>query len=201
LQSIDAFIATLKSSGLWSKMDRIYNFAFNNSPNLIRYSQQIDNAEWLKSNSTVIGNSGLAPDSTTSADKIIDNTANFTHYVQQNVACLANTNYTLSFYLKGQEKMNPQVNFNDGVTGMIRVFNLTNGTVDIGTGTTITSVGNGWYYCTMTRQTGAAATTLQPAFYTQAGAYIGDGLAGFYLWGVQIEYGNTATTYQATPTT
>jgi hypothetical protein len=201
LQSIDAFIATLKSSGLWSKMDRIYNFAFNNSPNLIRYSQQIDNAEWLKSNSTVTGNSGLAPDSTTSADKIIDNTANFTHYVQQNVACLANTNYTLSFYLKGQEKMNPQVNFNDGVTGMIRVFNLTNGTVDIGTGTTITSVGNGWYYCTMTRQTGAAATTLQPAFYTQAGAYIGDGLAGFYLWGVQIEYGNTATTYQATPTT
>lgn len=201
LTTCDTFIQNLKTAGIWNKQDRIYNFAYNNSPNLVRYSQDLDVTDWSKSNATVTANATLAPDSTNTADKVIEAATSTTHLTSQNIPCVASTNYVLSFYIKAGERTIPFVNFSDNVVGMLRNFNLTTGTVDNNTDTTITPVGNDWYYCTMKRITGVAAVNLTPQFYPQSGTYLGDGVSGFYVWGVQVEFGTVASAYQKTPTT
>lgn len=202
LISCNNLINAYKTAGVWNKMDRLYNFAYNNAPNLVKYSQEFDNVAWTKSNINVTANATAAPDITVTADKIFENAALNTHVVSQTFPGYSSTIYTMSFYLKAAEKTQAVVNFSDGVLGMIRTFTLTGaGSVDVSTGTTITNVGSGWYYCVMTRTTSVSATVLTPQFYTALGSYLGDGVSGYYVWGVQIEKAAAPTAYYKTPNT
>jgi hypothetical protein len=87
---------------------------------------------------------------------------------------------------------------------------LSNGTVTItGSGSTasISSVGNGWYRCSISAT--STGTTARPGIglasdgtTTPSGfqSYLGDGTSGIFIWGAQLETGSTATAYQRTTT-
>jgi hypothetical protein len=91
--------------------------------------------------------------------------------------------------------------FSDAVN-RVATFTLTGSgsiasTAGTGVTATITSVGNGWYRCSM-----AVTTTLATSGsgFQIRDAASGDGTTGVYLWGAQAELGNIASPYTVTTT-
>lgn len=172
------------------------------STNLITYSAQFDNAAWTKSASTVTANAVIAPDGTTTADKLVENTSNSQHLIIQNITLSTGT-YCFSGYLKAGERNLVQLNRTD-TGGFGAQFNLTTGSV-LGfsgfTSVTLTAINNGWYRFSaiLTLSTGATVGYgLQPLDATGAAIYTGNGTSGIYLWGAQVEAGSKATSCIAT---
>lgn len=174
--------------------------------NLVAYSEQFDNAYWTKSNSSIGPNATVAPDGTTTADKLIDNTTNITHYVRLALNNLTNSRYTVSVYAKAAEHSYLAINGNVGGYTWIS-FNLSNGTIvyteNANAAGQIESVGNGWYRCSWSSV--RYSTSLDFSFSTSpiSGGFgqftfIGDGASGLYIWGAQLQKGSTVNPYYAT---
>jgi hypothetical protein len=49
--------------------------------NLVYYSEDFGNANWIKSNATNTSNTVIAPDGTLTGDKLVKNTANGIHFI------------------------------------------------------------------------------------------------------------------------
>lgn len=176
--------------------------------NLLTYSEQFDNAAWVKTRASVTANATTAPDGTASADKLIEDTANNTHTASQTLTIATATSYTYSTYLKAAERTFARVLVGDtGGNNAVRVdVNLSTGAVSSGvngTGWTLisataTAVGNGWYRVTVAG-TGAAATTGTVITYLASAlgtiTYTGDGTSGIFVWGSLLEVGSFATSY------
>lgn len=142
------------------------------------------------------------PNGNLTADKLVEDTANTTHYAQQVLNFVIGTAYTFSFYAKAAERSKVVAFLGVGAFSSVpRIsFNLTgSGSVTINNGSptgTITALANGWYRCSMkdTCTTSAAASTR--ILIDSAAAYLGDGISGVYIWGAQIEpVTNPACTY------
>jgi hypothetical protein len=156
--------------------------------NLVTYSEQFDNAAWSKSNSTVTSNTIIAPDGTLTGDKLVENSSLAFHNATQSVV---GVNPTFSVYAKAGER-NQLAVFIGGVSVGVG-FDLTAGTVITISGyttgsstSTITAVGNGWYRCTVAFS-GTTAFVQLGMGLSGAGNYTGNGFAGLYIWGAQLE--------------
>jgi hypothetical protein len=175
--------------------------------NLQTYSEQFDNAVWSKFNTTITANSTTAPDGTTTADSLIENTANSIHSMDGSLFSFTG-NFTSSVYLKANGRnfvrvyvtqVSPNVNYTS-------LFDLSLGTIvstDSGVTSTITSVGNGWYRCTVSALTVGTQVRITVGLQNSTGAivaYTGDGTSGCYIWGAQLEQRSSATAYNATTT-
>jgi hypothetical protein len=169
--------------------------------NLLTYSDDFANAAWTKTNATIASNTIVAPDGTITGDKLVDDTANSTHEVSR-TPTVTTVAHTLSAYAKAGEKTWLRlVAFQAGLNGASAYFNLSNGTigtVGVGATATITSVGNGWYRCSITY------TPVSAGFCTQfirvqnadnVSSYIGNGFDGIFIWGAQLEVGAFQTSY------
>jgi hypothetical protein len=142
---------------------------------------------------------------------LADGTSN-SHAVIQTITLTSGITYTQSWFLKAGTNDFAQVRFGAGVGGAYANFDLSNGT--LGTvgrisgntpTSTITSVGGGWYRCSVT--VAATATASAPmGFYivTSASAAqfeINTLTTSVLAYGAQIEVGSVTNNYIPTTTT
>jgi hypothetical protein len=165
--------------------------------NLWYYSEQFDNAEWLKTELTVTANSVISPDGTQNADKITDTTANNEHRIRATSSLfIITTATTLSIFAKAAEYTRFAI-ANLSSSEYVK-FNLSTGSV-ISTGANfsnakIENYGNGWYRLSATTSTSG---TYGYGLLNDAGdfTFTGTGTKGVYIWGAQAELGSYPTSY------
>ena len=185
--------------------------------NLLTYTEEFDhNPDWTKARVTISIDAIVAPDGTTTADKIAENgTAASTHVAYRNgtVAVIANTQYTASIYVKAGERTKFRYQFSSGeFTGAPGIsVDLTTGTITTEHATldssSIEDVGSSWYRIAFTATTksilddGFANLNCWLLDDTGSNSYDGDGTSGLYLWGAQVERKGSASDYTKRVTT
>ncbi len=174
--------------------------------NLIQYSEDFSQSYWTKTRASITSNSIISPDGTLNASKLIEDTANGSHFLLVNpvyTTSSVNNVVSLSLFAKKSERdlqiqsyasgggENPKVN-----------FDLTNGTTNsVGNITptfSIESFGNDWYRCTLTytvSQSGSGVRFYISMVNNNNTSYQGDGTSGIYIWGAMLEQGSYATSY------
>lgn len=177
--------------------------------NIALRSAELDNAVWTKAASTVTANAVTAPDGTVTADRVVETAATSNHTLRQ-VITMSATTYTATIFAKIGERNTFTMAASDSGAALFRTahFNLlagttSNGSTGLAGSSAITSVGNGWYRCSMTFTTtvGGAASyfdvrlsdSTTPASF--GASYLGDINSGMYFWGGQLEVGAFATSY------
>jgi hypothetical protein len=167
--------------------------------NLLTYSEQFNNAAWTKTAISAANTSATTdPIGGTTADTLVPTTANTAHFASVSVLSVGtNASATFSVYAKANGynfvrvqlstgSANPLVYFNVN-TGVVGAIANNSGTV---TATSITSVGNGWYRCTVTALPDSGVSfTSAIVLVTNADntpSFAGDGTSGVYVWGAQV---------------
>jgi hypothetical protein len=190
--------------------------------NLCTYSQELIPGPWGTIFTTVTANSTTAPDGTTTAETITEDTTTNAHSLYQTPvpSMLANTAYTFSVFVKNIDRQYVTL----GVAGtngtyFAATYDLTGVTVTatnaVGTGyshtsSSITSVGNSWYRLVVSGVvgTGVSGQTWSISLGTNGTptldgrgreVYLGTSKA-VYAWGAQCEQRSAATAYTATTT-
>jgi hypothetical protein len=193
--------------------------------NLLNWSEQFDNAYWTGENASVTANQAVAPDGTTTADALTDNGNNSRHIIYSQFTDSFSISRRFAVYGKQNtlRYLVLSVPLTSDVSCYSAVFDLQTGTVTDtkanGTGTvsaSISSVGNGWYLCSIT---GIVASSSSGNFFPMIGTsdrpgftgslqsnnmpqYVGSGQS-LYIWGADLRLtsnANTLPTYQPTTT-
>jgi hypothetical protein len=178
----------------------------------------VNNGGWSASNLTRTAASIAAPDGTTTAAELnVDTTSNTFHFIGStgsgqpttvgtvtfSVFCKANDVGYAYMCVRTDGGSNRRAVAYD-LSGSGAIADIFDQGSPIGGAQTITSVGNGWYRCTLTL-TNTSGTVLpfvgphnDDSLADINGSYGGVVGEGIYAWGAQLEYRNSATAYTAT---
>ena len=172
--------------------------------NLLTFSEQFDNAAWVKFGAATVANTIAAPDGTFTADTLTENTSTGQHGVYQGATVVSGIVYTWSGYVRNNGRSIVQFQLQATANVYFVEFDLATETTTnrSGSGTaSITNVGNGWYRITATATATGSGTgywQLNLCSAANTASYTGDGVSGVRVWGAQLELGSTATTYNPT---
>jgi hypothetical protein len=178
---------------------------------MLTNSEEFDDAVWTKSNTTISANQIIAPDGTLTADKLVEDATSNTHRIFAIISEAAGT-YTATIYAKysGRDFISIRMFTTAGSNFATAVFNVNTGVIGATASSggytslvsTITSVGNGWYRCSLkATASGAVANFLMGLLDSDTAnadggtTYTGDGYSGIYIWGAQLEAGAFASPY------
>jgi len=166
---------TRASSGTYVDGDGV----IRTSPvNLLTYSEDL--SQWAKYNSaSVTSNAITAPDGTVTAD-LVDLTAGGTAQVVRSFTVAPSTTYTVSFWAKSTSATDVLQLFRTGTNGGSVLINIT----------------NEWQRYTSTYTTSSSNPYGNVLFL-----YDSASTNQYYVWGVQVEQGSTATDYIPTTST
>jgi len=180
--------------------------------NLLLYSEQFDNAQYIKTNSSISANAATDPLSTSTADKLIEDGTTDQHYVFQGTPTITSGSvYTASVYVKAAERTQCYFLISLALDNYGFYFNLSTGAV-ISTavnGTTFSNnsyttedIGSGWYRLSITSTvTDTSFNLVVMTASAGASSYAGDGSSGIYVWGAKANYGSSKGEYVKTTTT
>lgn len=168
------------------------------STNLLLYSEQLDNAAWTKTAVTVTANAAVSPDGSATADKIIATAANTLHQITQAKTVIAG-NMTASFYVKAAEytQIWMFVYLDGSFKALVYASALDGAGYISGVSGAFTSkltkYLNGWFRVELSGPitAGSFEIRIQP----NDSSFLGDGVKGMYVWGVQVEQTAAATSY------
>ena len=175
--------------------------------NLLLYSQEFDNAYWVKLRATITANSTTAPDGTTTADSLLQQSGETTSGLLQGLDTpMLAVPYVFSIFAKPDGKNFIRMVFVDVTAGNVFrecYFNVSTGaigTANQGAVGSITAAADGFYRCSIA-YTFSASGTFSPRVFiadTDNSTVVVDS-GGLYLWGAQLEQRSSVTAY--TPTT
>jgi hypothetical protein len=157
--------------------------------NLLLRSQEFDNAVWLNLSVVITADSTPAPDGTTTADSILEDSGTNRHRFRQSIG--TSGSYVVSVFAKPNGRDFLCIAVDEGSTQYV-VFNLASGTVGSKsasvTDAEITASTNGFYRCSATLSLSVSG----PYFHIRDAdssptSYAGDVTKGLYLWGAQLE--------------
>lgn len=169
------------------------------STNLVKHSQEIDNADWTKLNSTVTSNSTTAPDGTLTADTLVANSGsgNDRLYGVGSTTVVNGNKYTHSVYAK---KKDYDWVILYGLGTQVQWFNINTGTLGNISGTgdaKIENIGNGWYRLSFTVTASSSSGVFYHGPVNANGSLVctSSGSQGTYVWGSQLEQSEYVTSY------
>jgi hypothetical protein len=171
--------------------------------NLALYSSSFDSSTWSKNELTVGTNAFFSPSGIQDADKIIPNTVNTFHTVQQVLSVSSGATYSFSIYAKASGYNYVVFNTGGSTAGNSGpIVNLSNGTIAGFFGSTdynaqVEDVGNGWYRISFAFTTNSTSASVDINIFPTAtvASYAGNGTSGCLFWGYQFEAGSYATSY------
>jgi hypothetical protein len=199
----------------WTSLSRCA--LVDNGTNLLLQSDEFDTT-WATVRSSVDDQAAgtVDPIGTSTADSLIEDSSNNTHYVQQSItASSAAAPYSYGVALKAGTRGWAQLLLQENTSGTVTsaYFNLTTGAV----GTTATganwgslrtfsvNLGNGWFACYIVAQKTNAATSLtaQVILATADGSnsYLGNGTGNIYAWRATLAQSSVPARLVLTTTT
>ena len=183
--------------------------------NLLEYSEQFNNG-WNKANLGATDNAAVAPDGTTTADKVYILNATASTLMRRTLTPPANVVCTLSVYAKAAGYNYVNIGFSDGSSSAAYAgaqFDLSNngaltysrsagGYSIVGTPTSTPVAGYaGWYRCSITLSGPNGRPTIHPnstawSSGTMEASQTGNGVDGILVWGADLRVGTSAGDYQ-----
>jgi hypothetical protein len=203
------------------------DYSLGSCPNILLEPQRTNLALWseeftllnsyLFRQATVTNNTTdtTAPNGASTADKLMPDSSNNLHQILSNntpnqISFVSGTTYTQSVFAKagnGAQGQRLQMIFSAGRFTALPFanFNLQTGalgTIGGGASATITSLGNGWYRCTLTatcNSTGIGGGVFMGLITSDTSireeSFVGNTAHHIYAWGAQLEAGAYPTSY------
>ncbi len=179
------------------------------STNLQLHSEDFNQGNWSKANSSVVSNDTVSPKGVESADKLIPNTTNTFHHAQSITSgTVGYSSMTYSIFVKKAGYSQVELLLAESVAPF-----TTRGQVlfDLDTLQTLTQpigdfqyqdYGNGWYRLSITGVlfSYSAAIIRVAVFDNGSQTFSGNGIDGLYIWGAQYENKKFATSFIPTST-
>lgn len=179
--------------------------------NFQQRSEELDNAAWLKFQSTATANVATAPDGANTADRLTCTSASSQHYFYNNpspAGLTAGNTEKISLYVKKENHRYISITnaYNDGIVFDFDTGLYNNVAAALGTSSQrIESLPNGWYRITLTYLKTDSATRqvyvgFRSAFSSTSGiqSYTCAGTETFLVWGMQLNNLNQSPDYLAT---
>jgi hypothetical protein len=174
----------------------------DNETNVMLYSDALDNTgAWGATNSNglaSVSGTATAPDGTATAQRLVENSSNSTHFRAQTVTVSSSaTDVMFGVALKSSGRAVPALQLveNTGSTAAAAWFNIGTGAVGTisapganwsGVRTYIVPLGDSWYACYIVARKTNAATSVTARIYLSSTdsvvTYTGDGTSGAYAW-------------------
>lgn len=176
--------------------------------NLANFSEEIDNAYWTKTNSTVTADSVAAPDSNTTADSLLETSATGEHgfHVDINAVDMTANAHSFSIFVKTNQRSRVSLELSDTAANkVVATADLTAKSINhssFGSSSSaaakITELANGWFRIAVSGKTGVSGThrfAVKILDDTGSDSFSGDTAKGLYVWGSQIEIGSKPSSY------
>jgi hypothetical protein len=155
-----------------------------------------------RTNATVTDNDTTSPDGSNNAAKFLaSGSGTVNHQIDSASATIPSGAVSASIFAKKGNTDFVRLRLN-GTTSNIRAwFDLSNGTtgsVDGGGTSSMTSMGDGWYRCTVTEAGNTNTSTSLQVFINESDGqttWVADGDEYIYIYGAQLESGEFSTSY------